>query len=154
MTDDFKTRLLAVLAEHPNLCLNGCESLTRNYPNWREMIPKTRTFPTDDEQVERIRRLCDYITGFAGPAPRQTGTRAIGSYSLKHILENLPWKEEPNRYVSNGEAIVAMLLCGFKPKWSDDRTNPNCVFNRLRAGVWNPIIKEANHRANSHSYLC
>lgn len=148
MTDDFKTRFLNVLDYYPNLCPNGCETLVRNYPNWREVIPKTRGFPTHDKQVERIRRLCDYITGFAGDPPRQMGTVAIGSYSLKHMLENLPWTEGDNTYVSNGEAIVAMLLCGFKPKWSNDPTNPNCVFNKLRASRWKPIIKEANRRAN------
>ena len=49
-------------------------------------------------------------------------TQNLWSYSLKHCVEK--YKRYP--YISNGDCIVAMLICGYKMRVSD---HINCEFN-------------------------
>lgn len=44
----------------------------------------------------------------------------LGSYQGKHIVEKYL-----NTYISNGEFIISMILCGYKPKKIDGL---NCCF--------------------------
>lgn len=130
MTDDFATRVRTLIAENRRICEFGCNILERNRET-RSYVPKTRDgfHEISDEQVERFRNLCSFIDRNFSPAKRGY----YGSYGLKHIIERENWCSDNNRYVSNGEGIVAMMLCGYKPYWSDDETNPNCSF---KVNVW------------------
>lgn len=58
-------------------------------------------------------------------ATGKVGTKAPGSYGLKHVLEDL-LDEDPvaQGYVANGQAIVAALALGF-PVQRDSPSSPN-----------------------------
>jgi hypothetical protein len=134
MTDDFPTRVRTLLAENRRICEFGCNLMERDRTNkqpYPVYVPKTRDGfeGITDEQIERFRKMCAFINEKL-PLPTNTnGRQIIGSYGFKHVLEKQKWIDEPNTYVSNGEGIVAMMLCGYEPRWSKDRTNPNCEFS-------------------------
>lgn len=58
--------------------------------------------------------------------PRKTYNTKTTSYSLKHTFEHM------SSYISNGDFILAMMVCGFDPLFKQTRTtkdaNPNCIF--------------------------
>jgi hypothetical protein len=59
--------------------------------------------------------------------PSKTISRKdFGSYALKHYIESFKF---PSYYISNGNAIVAMLMCGYKLGITVDI---NCHFNVKR----------------------
>ena len=50
----------------------------------------------------------------------------VGSYGAKHYVENFRrFMSQGDGYVSNGELIIALILCGVAFKYDD---GPNCVF--------------------------
>lgn len=54
---------------------------------------------------------------------------SLGSYGAKHVLERdtrYPGTGSGNKYIGNGEFIVAMMLSGYDARFN--RT-PNAVFN-------------------------
>ena len=129
MTDDFPARVRALIAENRRICEFGCNTMELDRAT-RSYVPKTRDGfdGISDAQVETFRNLCAFID--------RNFTRAggmTGSYGLKHVIEREKWCPDNNRYVSNGEGIVAMMLCGYKPYWSEDKSNPNCSF---KVNVW------------------
>jgi hypothetical protein len=130
MTDDFPARVRTLLAALPRVCEFGCNTMELDRAT-RSYVPKTRDGfnGISDAQVERFRQLCNFIDWNFSPAKRGY----YGSYGLKHVIEREKWCDDNNRYVSNGEGIVAMILCGYKPYWSDDQSNPNCTF---KVNVW------------------
>lgn len=141
MTDDFATRVRDLINANPRICEFGCNIVERDRTT-RKLIPKIRDGfnGITDAQVDRFRHLCTFIEDNFRPVVRGYH----GSYSLKHIIEREKWRSENDRYVSNGEAIVAMMLCGYKPYWSDDESDPNCSF---KVDVWRKF-KEGRAWAN------
>jgi hypothetical protein len=148
MTDDFATRVRTLIAENRRICGFGCN--LREYDReTRTYVPKKRDgwrgvddVEISDAQIERFRKLCAFITDRFGPVPKgRGGWLRVGSYGLKHLIERANWTDDNNRYVSNGEGIVAMMLCGYKPYWSDDESNPNCQFS-VRAKYYKEVIIE------------
>ena len=144
MTDNFPARVRALIAENRRICEFGCNTLEWNR-EIRGYVPKTRDGfnGVSDAQVERFRKLCAFITDRFGPVPvGRGGWLRVGSYGLKHVIERANWTEDNNRYVSNGEGIVAMMLCGYKPSWSKrDNSDPNCQFS-VRARRYREVIVE------------
>jgi len=129
----FKLRVAEQLAAVPRICEFGCNTIERN-PDRTDMrqpyVPKTHDkFSIDDRQIERLRKMCAFINETMPLGNNPHGRKLIGSYGFKHVLEKQNWTEDTNRYVSNGEGILAMMLCGYKPRWSGDKSNPNCVFS-------------------------
>lgn len=55
------------------------------------------------------------------PLPRARPNKRQSSYGLKHKVE-----KQLGRYVSNGELIAAMILCGYSYTIIDGL---NCIFN-------------------------
>jgi hypothetical protein len=139
MTDDFATRVRTLLAENPRICGFGCNTMEQDHTariSGALYRPKTRDGFGDisDAQIERFRKMVAFIqTNLPAHA---VGRHSIGSYGFKHVLERNHWTDDNDKYVSNGEGIVAMMLAGHKPRWSDDRTNPNCNF----------LVKAKNYR--------
>lgn len=58
--------------------------------------------------------------------PRQRYNMKRTSYSLKHKFERM------SSYIANGDFILAMMVCGFEPRFkppcSTEDANPNCIF--------------------------
>jgi len=128
----FKLRVNELLIENPRICEGGCNTMSRNPDRFdvdRPYLPKTRMFQTSDRQIERLEKMCAFISEHLPADPNPHGRKLIGSYQFKHVLEKQDWTDDADRYVSNGEGILAMMLCGHKPRWSKDRVNPNCMFS-------------------------
>ena len=148
MTDDFALRVTTLLAANPRICEFGCNILERDtsaHPRYEVYKKKVRDgFNTiDDKQMERFRKLSTFITAtLHDPPVGRGGWLRIGSYGLKHILERQKWTDDTNTYVSNGEAIVAMMLCGYKPRWEKDNSSPNCGFS-VRSKLYQQLIQNS-----------
>lgn len=145
---DFALRVRQLLDKHPRICEGGCNTMSRN-PDMDDMtqiwVRKTRMFNLDDREIERLRKMCAFIGQNLPHDTWRGGRKLIGSYGFKHVLEKQNWTEDTNRYVSNGEGIVAMMLCGYKPRWSKDNTNPNCLFS-VRGGKYRELVELAEQR--------
>ena len=141
MTDDFPTRVRTLLAENPRICGFGCN--TREYDReTRTYVPKKRDgFYLTDAQIERLRKMVAFINENL-PVSNGGGKSTIGSYGFKHVLERNHWTDDIDKYVSNGEGIVAMMLAGYKPKWSVDLSCPNCEFS-VKAGQYRVLCGTA-----------
>jgi hypothetical protein len=128
----FKLRVNELLIENPRICEFGCNTMERN-PDRHDMtqlwVRKTRMFQTSDRQIERLEKMCAFISEHLPADLNPHGRKLIGSYGFKHVLEKQDWTDDADRYVSNGEGILAMMLCGHKPRWLKDRVSPNCVFS-------------------------
>jgi len=80
--------------------------------------------PNEESQevkIEELDDIIDFINTYFNMI-KNINTKH-SSYGLKHILERLM-----NKYISNGELITAMIICGYKYK----RYRPNglnCHFN-------------------------
>lgn len=123
MDDTFTTRLHALLAANPRICNNGCAVAAK----------QTKPYQPSPEEVNRIYLLTLFIMQhLPDPPTGRGGWLRVGSYGMKHCFEGLPWKDA---YVSNTEGMVAMMMCGYTPKWSKDPQSPNCVFS-VRAKAW------------------
>ena len=92
-----------VLAEHPLLHYAGYGYGRCGCPD----ISMLRAELLTDHSVATIAKVVDWLPGNFTP------TRAIRrencSYGLKHVIERAI-----GEYVSNGQAIVALLLAGYK----------------------------------------
>lgn len=145
----FKLRVAELLAANPRICEFGCNTIERNPDRTdrrQPYVPKTHDrFTIDDRQIERLRKMCAFINDTLPVAENTRGRKLIGSYGFKHVLEKQNWTEDTNRYVSNGEGIVAMMLCGHKPRWSKDNENPNCVFSVMKS-FYLRLVEEAERR--------
>jgi len=145
MTDayDFVAHLTRVLADNPRVTGGGCNTHSHQggSPLGRAE-PKTKTWIPDEAQVERFRKLVKLVEQNYEPHR----TRERSSYSLKHEMEDTKWTEGTNQYVSNGEAIVAMLMCGYTPIWAEEGTNPNCGFRVDTEAKYKQGEKEAKRQ--------
>jgi hypothetical protein len=127
-----KLRVNELLIANPYICEGGCNTIKRNpdRENTKQAyVSKTRMFQTSDRQIERLMKMCAFINETIPLSGNPHGRKLIGSYGFKHVLEKQNWTEDTNRYVSNGEGMLALMLCGYKPRWSRDESNPNCVFS-------------------------
>ena len=148
MTDDFAVRLRTLLAENRRICGFGCN--LREYDReTRTYVPKKRDgwrgvddVEISDAQIERFRKMCAFIEKNLPHDAWGYGRKLIGSYGFKHVLERNNWTEDNNRYVSNGEGIVALMLCGYKARWDEDSTSPNCVFS-VRGKRYTQLVENA-----------
>lgn len=143
--EDFTARLTALLAANPRIEDNGCALVLAPHgvrPRW---VPTTEPYTPTPEEVERIYRLTLFIERELPINPR--GNLRVGSYNLKHVLEKTDWKEGPNTYVSNTEGMLAMMMCGYVPRWSKDPQDPNCVFS-VRAKTYTNMAMSAYRRFN------
>ena len=75
--------------------------------------------------TQRIRKAIAQIRYLFKPAR----TWSLGSYGSKHDLENWP-ERNPGDYITNGDFIIAMLLCGYKARFDD---GPNAEFKGRKA---------------------
>lgn len=76
--------------------------------------------PEDQIAIAELTDIRDYIQAYF-PPPRVRFNQKQSSYDLKHRLER-----KLDRYVSNGELIAAMILCGYSYSIVDGL---NCIFN-------------------------
>jgi len=154
MDETFTTRLHALLAANPRICDNGCAVAVRQKvsPTHYTLVPKPEpSYQPSPEEVNRIYLLTLFINEhLPDPPTGRGGWLRVGSYGMKHCFEKMPWKEGPNTYVSNTEGMVAMMMCGYQPKWSKDIENPNCVFS-VRAKAWRNMSTEAYRRFNERN---
>ena len=148
MTDDVAVRIRTLLAENPRICGFGC-NLRKYDRETCTYVPKKRVawrgvddVEISDAQIERFRKMCAFIEANLPYDDRRGGRTLIGSYGFKHVLERNNWTEDNNRYVSNGEGMVALMLCGYKARWNKDSTNPNCVFS-VRRSKYRDMIENA-----------
>lgn len=129
MDEAFTTRLAALLAANPRIDSNGCGLVVKQKvsPTQYILVDKPdEPYKPCPSEITRIYQLTLYIKD---PPTLPRGRMLVGSYGWKHVLEKLPWKEGKDTYVSNTEGIVAMMMCGYKPRWSKDPQSPNCVFS-------------------------
>jgi len=153
MDEAFTTRLHALLAANPRICDNGCALAVWNPPGvYPRLVPKTVSYQPTPEEITRIYQLTLFIQEhLPDPPTSQGGWLRVGSYGAKHCFEKMPWKDGTNTYVSNTEGMVAMMLCGYVPKWNKkDPQDPNCVFS-VRAKAWRTMATEAYRRFNERS---
>ena len=78
------------------------------------------TKPEDQIILAELTDIEDYIQTYF-PPPRVRFNQRQSSYGLKHKAER-----KLGRYVSNGELIAVMILCGYSYKIVDGL---NCIFN-------------------------
>jgi hypothetical protein len=105
----FTEKVARVLNNYPNLNIDGF------YPDVRPAA----------WNLDKVERLCDFIRENYAASLRRNSLR--GSYSLKHEIERLDWTTSKDKYVSNGELILAMLCEDHEPKRLI-KGNMNCCF--------------------------
>lgn len=98
------------------------------YPKLHEGGFYERDVPTQ-WNFKKIETIKDYILkNYEHPSPK-TRTHIYGSYYLKHRVEESKWTEEQDKYVANGELILAMLCAGYKADFKRSLIgSPNCNF--------------------------
>jgi hypothetical protein len=112
--------ILDVMSEYPELTYFGFGKINGLGERWKtdEFSQQRKELESASEQVEAsrawIRMNC---------VKRKTINALIGSYSLKHVIE-----DAVNLYISNGACIAAFILEGYRVQhlagWG-----PNCAFN-------------------------
>lgn len=96
------------MAEFPTLCSNGMDvyDAHRKSPAVRQAeLAKERVALID--RAQHVKRVVEFLRSRLRPI--QTCT--IGSYSLKHTVE-----DAIGAYTTNGEAIAAALMAGYPYK--------------------------------------
>jgi len=102
---------------------------------WKRLNNNKELVPFTVEELSYEWRLLTLIKAIRIiPFLVKTTTRKflVGSYSLKHILERTFYVEHSGSYMSNGEAILAMLFLKYKYHLSEDG-NWNCSFSCIYA---------------------
>ena len=116
--------LQQALATQPDLAISGFRHRTRKgqFPSTDAEFAEHRAQFFQPECLRQIETACRYYREF-GIDKRD------GSYGLKHRIER--WgQSRPGLvgYVTNGCAILAAVMCGYKPvRWKD---SPNCRFKK------------------------
>lgn len=118
MVDLSPDALLRTIANNPRVNEHGCNAITTRHGL------EPHSFTPSDDAIKRLQLLCFFIDQNFYPKRSRRS-----SYGLKHIIEREKWRTENNRYVANGECMMAMIHCGYKPIWSTDDSNLNCDFN-------------------------
>lgn len=112
MSEAFIQRAKEIEARYPTLDLGGF--------NFREPERDTRW------NYARIEKICEFIRNNYKPRAHSS-TINYGSYGLKHEIERTEWTEERDKYVTNGEGILALCIEGYTP-FNIDNRSPNCNF--------------------------
>lgn len=120
----FTARVTDLIHRHP-LLSDGGYGVSRDYANkhtaWRASL-------VTPGSIAEIERLVEWIDG--NLTPQRTINRRHSSYGLKHIAER------ETGYISNGQFIVAALLCGYRME-SKPHYNPS--FNITEASIQRTI---------------
>lgn len=123
-----KKQVEKLLQQHPLLSDGGygiAKDFADKHTAWRAAL-------LTPGSVAEIERLCHWIDG--NLSPQKSTNRRHTSYGLKHIAER------EIGYVSNGQFIVAALLCGYRMMRPPIWYNP--AFNFSEAS-----IRRVNQRA-------
>lgn len=110
-----------VLDEHPQLSAHGLRP-PRSVAAQFDMS-EMRSYLTDERGLDEVQRCVDWFS--TAELNAKAYDDSPSSYSVKHVVEAQP----PRRYVSNGAAVVAALLCGV-PIHDDGSPNPGLGLNR------------------------
>lgn len=98
-----------ILQQHPRLNFGGyglgCGERKLSPSERMGKIDGLRAHLLDDESIAQIGKVCDWIN--ANLEMQKTTNLRMSSYGLKHVVE------KEIGYVSNGQFIVAALLCGY-----------------------------------------
>lgn len=114
-----KTKIVAGVKVPENLYKFG---LSSSYPN----LELDENFNLD--VIEKCIPAIDVYLA------KSNSRKKYSSYQIKHWLE-----KGIGQYVSNGEAIVALIASGYKLDFPKDKRNPNPIFNLvLRQNVLSP----------------
>lgn len=109
-----------ILQQHP-LLSDGGYGIQRDHADkhtaWRAAL-------LTDASLEAIDKLCDWLHLHISPA-KSINCRH-GSYSLKHVAEPMIG------YTTNGQFIVAALLCGYR---MEKKPGYNPHFNMLEKSI-------------------
>jgi hypothetical protein len=95
--------------------------------------PPTRAAP-EEFDLERINRAVQEIPLYF--EPRRTMNKSSTSYGMKHVLQygGRAFSLDSDTYMTNGDFIVAMLLCGYRCSFG---RSINCHFNvKWKKGVF------------------
>lgn len=119
----------------------------RTYPYDPSPVPFTREEilgHTNGEHIMKAIRIIPFMV--------KTTTRKglVGSYGLKHVLEKTFHVENNGSYMSNGEAILAMLYLKYKMHISENGSW-NCTFNCMYAK--NDYYQNYNGFYNEREFL-
>ena len=115
------SRVAAVLAKYPDLCIDGLRYQSRTpgscysdarFPARRELFFK----PGYLRQIQTV-------LAFFGHVVMDDG---LGSYTLKHIIERWGHEHGLESCVTNGCAILGAVLAGYQVV--RQRNSPNCTF--------------------------
>lgn len=83
---------------------------------------KDHSGPISVSDISNIKQCMTEIPKLIRHRAKRESLQGIGSYGGKHVIEAYRRysNSKPNGYISNGEFMVSMLLCGFYPsKWID-----------------------------------
>ena len=119
--------LTQALATLPDLAISGFRHNTRHgpFPRTEADFAESRAMFFQPEYLRQIETSCAYYREFGID-------KGFGSYGLKHRVERWGMKLEHTGltgYVTNGCAIIAAVLCGYK--LIRERNSPNCRFRKI-----------------------
>jgi hypothetical protein len=78
---------------------------------------------------KRVEVMKEYILNNWISVPPRSRKYTRSSYGLKHVLEESNWTEDQDKYVANGEFILAMMCAGYMPGFQGlFSDSPNCYF--------------------------
>jgi len=106
-----------VLEEHPGLTRWGLRALSHAQKPIDEQEAARRSL----RESERVSAVVDWISTHLRAT--KTVREGYSSYAYKHMVE-----QHLGRYVTNGEFILAALLCGLHAKPTEEGS-PNAYFN-------------------------
>lgn len=116
--DEIQEQIQRVVAENPELSSYGWAFNSRSAWNSGASFESNRAAMLTPGFALQVADSIAYIN-------RHGIGRNLGSYTMKHLVEN-----ECDRYVPNGAAIVAAILRGYLPL--RDPGSPNCTFKKAR----------------------
>jgi len=113
-----------VLAKHPDLCIDGLRygSTSPNSCYTDARFPERRAMFLEPEYLPHIVTAYEYLNHFEL-------YKRVGSYGLKHLMENWGRANGLASYVTNGCAILAAILAGYQILRTS-YPSPNCTFRR------------------------
>jgi hypothetical protein len=122
--DDLKRKL----ALHPDLCIDGlrynCHRPASPYSDAR--FPERRSMFLKPNYLHQVETACEYL--YHLHHSRLSDMEQIGSYGLKHRIEDWGRKSGFADYVTNGCAILGAVLSGYA--LIHERDSPNCSFRK------------------------
>lgn len=99
----------------------------------------------DAWNLDKVEKLCEFIRHNWYQPESRSKTFYRGSYSLKHEVEAMNWTTSTDKYVSNGELILAMLILRYEPK-NLNLNSLNCCFYVKTDN----FFKEGEYEARTH----